>query len=366
LSAAALAAEAELQRNEERIAEIRLDAQEKLPAYERSRLFQYLLERRFGTAEYRGRGLTRRLDRWVSRLIDFGRAQRSYEFLKRTPELMEQEVARRQREFHARMERIEAIEQTVAEATGLPATIQEVAQAEQERERRAKTHNEDADRVRLAAEELAALDQQEGQFYEDALGRYRRFLSDAETGVLQARAAQTPEPVDDELVQRVRFLSEELTELQPRVSQQQLEMQAADRRSEGLEFIVRRFEQSNFHIDRSSFEDGFDVRALIAQHRAGGLDRDAFWQALRRAQHTAPTEFERRASEALGRAAESPLAGVLMSAMVQAAGAASAALETAAGRSVERRVRHRRLLSEGGVDQPHPTWVRINSRKRDG
>ena len=49
-----------LKADEERAEELQLEAAEKLPPYDRSRLFCYLHERKFGTPAYPYRGWTRR------------------------------------------------------------------------------------------------------------------------------------------------------------------------------------------------------------------------------------------------------------------------------------------------------------------
>ncbi len=53
LSEQALTAENLLKRNELRVAEMRDEVAEKLPAYEKSRLFQYLFRRGYGTSKYK-------------------------------------------------------------------------------------------------------------------------------------------------------------------------------------------------------------------------------------------------------------------------------------------------------------------------
>ena len=58
-------AEQRLTSNEERMEQLHAEAAEKLPSYDNSRLFSYLYDRKFGTVDYRYRGLTRRLDRWL-------------------------------------------------------------------------------------------------------------------------------------------------------------------------------------------------------------------------------------------------------------------------------------------------------------
>ena len=96
------------------MAEIRAEAQEKLPSYDKNRLFRYLLDRDYGKPEYKKKGWTRRLDRWVAKLIDYQGARRSYDFLRVTPELMAAEVARRREQFNVLMEQVERIEDEIS------------------------------------------------------------------------------------------------------------------------------------------------------------------------------------------------------------------------------------------------------------
>jgi hypothetical protein len=351
----ALEAEAELQRDEERITEIRREAKEKLPAYERSSLFRYLQEQRFGTPDYTHRGLTRRLDRWVASLISYSQARPSYNFLQVTPAIMEQETARRKEEFNHLMDRIESIEQQTATELRLSESVRNSATTAADRDRLSGLLTADQERVRSADQERAALDQAQGQFYEEAIARLRNFLARAKTSLLQARAMETPDKVDDDIVMRLRILEDELTDLEPRIGQLTADSQAADKRSEGMEFVVRRFEQSNFHDVQSFFEDGFDVMPLVAQYRAGAFDKDAFLQQLKRAQERVPTELERRAGEAAKNMMNSPLTGALVEAMVTVAGAA---LTTSVGRSVDRR-RPFTSSSPQTIDSK-PVWVKTN------
>lgn len=356
LSKRALEAEAELQRDEERITEIHREAKEKLPAYERSSLFRYLQDRRFGTPDYTHRGLARRLDRWVASLVNYSQARPSFNFLNVTPAIMEQETARRRDEFNHSMERIEAIQKQTAADVKLEEAVRRVESTAAERDRLAGLLAADQDRVRVVDQERAALDQAQGQFYEEAIARLRNFLSQAKTSLLESRAAETPDKADDDIVVRLRVLEDELADLQPRVHQLTLDSQAADKRSDGMEFVVRRFEQSNFHDGQSFFEAGFDVRSLIAQYRAGAFDKDAFLQQIKRAQERVPTELERRVGESAKSMMNSPFTGALVEAMVNVAGAA---LSQSVGRSVNRR-RPFTSSSPPGPIESKPVWVKTN------
>jgi len=352
LSRRALQAEAELKRDEERVAQIAHEARDKRPAYEQSRLFQYLMEQSYGSPEYRGRGLTRRLDRWVGRLVDFDKAARSYRFLLTTPALMDAETARRREEFHGLMQRIEEIEREAAErleVTRIVASVQETAGA---LERAEQQLAEAEGRVRTVEQELSSLDQEQGRFYEEALSRLKTYLAQAASGLLERRAAATPDRADDEVTLRIRVLNEEIAAMAPRLERQKTRSSEASRTSDGLSHLARRFEQANFNESRSYFADGYDIGKSIELFRTGVLSRDAFWDEIKRNQERVPTDFEKRASKEIANAMNSPLTGALVEAMLNVAG-------TALGQSVGRSVSRRQAFDGNrGPREPGAKWVR--------
>ena len=350
LSQHAVEAEAALHRDEKRIADVQAGASEKLPTYERSSLFQYLYRRRFLTPEYNARGWTRRLDRWVSGLIGYPTAKRGYEFLKNTPGLMQVELTRRREVFHQWMAQIETIQDEVAQRVGLTPVI---AAANEARVQRGRLDEQLAQTRQLtvkAQAELATISQDQCQFYHTALDRYRAFLDDTETAVLEQRAERTGSTRDDEIVSRIRFLTEQIGKLKPQLQSTAHEVAASVGVSDGFEFITRRMEQSNYEEDRSHFDDQLHLDQLLERYRKGILSREALWSELK--QHQA---FERTPAETtVMDIVNHPMTHVLAQAMVQVVGAA---LQQGVNRSIQRR-----SGSSGPAfpDIPAPTWVRTN------
>lgn len=84
--AATLAATAPmLEAAETKAAQAERDLEEKRKPYEADPLFMYLWRRKYGTPEYRAKGLARYLDRKVARLIEFDGARRNYAVLIELP-----------------------------------------------------------------------------------------------------------------------------------------------------------------------------------------------------------------------------------------------------------------------------------------
>ena len=67
----------------------------------------------------------RSIDAWVARLIDFGNARQGYEFLKKTPKLVADEVIRRRELFTKLMQQVEALEHAEADKIGLISVLKD-------------------------------------------------------------------------------------------------------------------------------------------------------------------------------------------------------------------------------------------------
>lgn len=358
LSKQAVEAEAALHRDEKRVADVQAGASEKLPTYERSSLFQYLYHRRFLTPEYTQRGWTRRMDRWVSELIGYPTAKRGYEFLKNTPVLMQNELTRRREVFHDLMTQIETIEEQVARQVGLTPVITAANEARQLRGRLDEQLAKNRQLTVSAQSELAAVNQDQCQFYHAALDRYRAFLDETETAVLEQRAERTASTRDDEIVSRIGFLTAQIRKLKPELQETAQVVTASVGVSDGLEFITRRMEQSNFDEDRSHFDDQLHLDQLVERFRKGILSREALWSELKQHQAFARTETETTVMDIVNH----PMTHVLARAMVEVVGAA---LQQGVNRSIQRRSGPAGPSGPGwsGPAFPEiqpPTWVRTN------
>ena len=217
LSEQALAAETELERNEGRVAEIKAEADKKLPSYERSRLFKYLYNAGYGTAEYAGKGLTRSIDAWVAKMIDYASARRGYDFLRVTPELMQHEVGRRRASFNGLMQQVEAIEDHVSDEVGLTAVLKAGQLLGAERDASVAAAAKAQDELLKQQHELLALAGSKNEFYEQGLARMQNFLANLPPTRLADESRATPERDDDAIVAEVTYLSGQLTEADQRM-----------------------------------------------------------------------------------------------------------------------------------------------------
>jgi hypothetical protein len=335
LSKEALVAERELNRNEQSVTKIQQEASEKLPSYEKSKLFQYLHKRGYGTAGYSKKGFTKRLDGWVAGMIDYHRARRGYDFLRVTPELMAQEVGRRRDQFNALMELVEACEDRHSDEVGLTAVMREGQELGQARDNLVAEVGKQQDRAEKHRQELMALESSRNEYYEQALSRMKEFLAGLEEWRLQHASRATPDPQDDQIVAEVVWIGEELSKTKEQGAELTGEQQTWKRRATELQDIWQRFRRADYDSGRSVFHPDFQIEGYLENFVRGQLSRDDLWSAIRSAQQFAPPWYEdQNQGGNRGRGVETDFSYVLLRVLTEIAGAA---LRHAAERGMERR-----------------------------
>ncbi|MEQ8209664.1 MAG: hypothetical protein RH917_07510 [Lacipirellulaceae bacterium] len=350
LSKRALEAEIELERNEARVAEAKQEANEKLPAYETSRLFKYLNERGYGTAEYEKEGLTHVLDKWVAKMIDFRRARRSYNFLRVTPELMAKEVERRREQFNVLMEQVEAIEDRNSDEIGLTAVMREGQELGSERDALTDKIAKEQDELIRLEEELLQLRQPQNQYHEQALAKMKFFLSKMDPTRLERRSRMTPEPEDDTIVAEVLWLNERLNETERQGDVESRKREHWDEKLSGLQRVQQRFREEEFDSRRSLFDPRFDVEDHVGRYLDGQIGLEGLWSAIRKSQEFAPAWHEQRGG-GFDDFINSEMSHVLFRVLTEVAGQA---LRHAAQRGMQRRgsIRNKQRRKSGRPKLP--------------
>lgn len=349
LSTEALTAEKELNRNEERVEDIKNEAAEKLPSFEKSRLFQYLHKRGYGTSGYTKEGLTKRLDGWVAGLINYHRARRSYEFLRVTPELIANEVGRRRDQFNGLMELVEACEDRHADAVGLTAVMREGQELGRKRDGLIADIGKQEDLTEKHRQELSTLETCDNQYYEQAVGRMKEFLSTLESRRLERATRATPEPEDDQIAAELSWLGEELDKTRRRSAELVGEQRIWKKRGAEIHDIWQRFRRADFDSGRSFFHPEFEIEVYLQQFSEGKLSHGELWSMIKAAQQFAPPWYEN--DRPGGRRYEPDFSYVLLHVLADIAGHA---LRHVAERGLERRSKLRKMFRSSHGRPPFP------------
>ena len=284
LSRRAIQEQSRLERNEERLEEIRREAAEKLPPYEQDEYFRYLWRRQFGTPDYRHRGLIRRIDRWLAHRTDYTRLRTGYEFLARMPALMQVELDRRREEFEQLMAQIDALETEAANTVGLsPVRAAHVEQLESRKELLDRITAEQRG-LEIAAREKARFEHDEDRRLDEAQRHLVEHLERTEVVLLEARARETTDSRDDRLVEQLRFLAQEVARCKEEFDRAEAERKTTQRVAMDVQELAIRAERAGFGVPASYFLATYDVDRELDRLTAGEIDVDKAWRELRAAQ----------------------------------------------------------------------------------
>ncbi|MEM6472565.1 MAG: hypothetical protein AAF802_23590 [Planctomycetota bacterium] len=337
LSREAAAAEAALERAESNLNEIEQDASRKLPGYEQSSLFKYLRDRNFGTSEYKSRGVTRRMDRWVAKFIDYRKAKQGYDFLVETPDRMRKIIAEDRQSLDRVMEEIERQRDLVVSRLGLTAAMQRVRQLSEQRDQRLVVLDEIRLETNNLESQLTGLEETRCEYYEEAIQAFRGLLNGMKADELASEARRTPSITDDQIVARIQGTESRIETSERKEERREDELKEITRSVDAMGRFIQRFRASNFDSARSTFLPSVDV--IDALHRVKNeRDVDELWDRVRRAQRWGPTFGEKVTG-----VATHPVTQVLIGAMAQAAGAAMGQHAKRAGERRYQSGRHRNV-----------------------
>jgi hypothetical protein len=293
---AAAQAEVALARDLERAEEIAAEAKQKRPAYERSRLFQYLWQRRFGAPDHAATGFTARMDRRLAEFIGYSRAAASYRYLTTTPAIVGLEVERRTEQVKSMRAELDRREDAADAEVGLPPVIAEGEALAARRD--TALQQAEAAQQRLLRAHAAMRDEagDRGKFHAEALSRLAGFLARAELVALEKRARSTPDPADDALVARIREASDELQKVAAEAPALEAEARRLDSIADGLEDLLVRFRRSDFDSSRSYFT-ATDPSRLVDDVRGGRIGYEDLWDELKRSQRFRETQLVHSSSD---------------------------------------------------------------------
>ena len=326
LSRAAAEGQARLEQATANLADVEIEVKTKRPPYEQSRLFQYLWDSGFDTDRYSRRGISRRIDRWLSRLIDYPAAVASYRFLTSAPGMMKQVIDEQQKAVKSRVDEVQSRQLAAAEALGLPGVQTTVGRLQAELDR-ACAAMDSAQNMRAGLQhELVQLDAPDSVFYRDALAAFQALLQKTERSIVAARAASTPELQDDQVVARLRHIDEVVSQKKTQLDQHYASAEAAEQRTARVNDLLSRCRRAQFGDPKRIFEDSYNLTARLNDLATGTISGEAMYQEMYRIQ-----KIDSPIADQASAAINGPMGQILINTMAQAAGAALGAYAVRAG-----------------------------------
>ncbi|MCC9644530.1 hypothetical protein LOC71_19835 [Rhodopirellula sp. JC740] len=331
LSDRAAMAEAALERAEANLDEISQDAARKLPAFEECKLFSYLKDRHFGTAQYTHRGFTRRMDRWVAKMCDYQQSKRDYDYLKNTPETMRAIIAEDRDALETVMQELEGHRDRAADQHGLDQHLRDVRALKRQRESLLDDLGEWTQRCEASQAKLTELETTQCSYYQEAVELFRKMLAQTDTHELRQKARRTPEITDDQIVASLRGIETKMDQTELTSNRFQDDMVTQQQIHQSIGRLIQRFRASSFDRGRCQFSDMLDVMTMLDRAQSPH-DVDAVWNSIRRMQSWGPTAMDH-----VTNVATHPMTQVLVNAMAHAAAGAMSEHARRAGRRSRRR-----------------------------
>lgn len=324
-------AEMALERAEANLDEVSQDAARKLPAYEACKLFTYLRDRDYLTPQYKHRGFTRRMDRWIAKLADYSKAKQSYEYLTNTPEAMRTIIAEDRLALDTVLDELQRLRDEAAEQFGLLAQIQLVESIENERSASLGQLETAARECETTQSELNRLEDPRCEFYAEAISVFRGMLSRTKSDELRQEARRTPEITDDQIVASLRGIETQIDQTQLSSSRRDNDLTMGQEVHEAVGRLIQRFRASGFERNNCVFNDSVDVVGYLDRAR-NSADVEDVWHSLRRAQSWGPTTMDK-----ITNVATHPMTQVMINAMAHAAAGAMSGHARRAGQRSRRR-----------------------------
>lgn len=252
--------------------------------YEDDPLFSYLWARGYGTSTYAANSLLRYLDKWIAGLCNYRDARPNYAMLLEIPRRLNEHARRVRAASDAEFEKLKALEESAADADGVPALRQDVDDAQ------AALDDMDSE-IESVEHRLRDLEGRRTRYTageDDQMQQAVEVLSNAfereKLQTLYEYARATPTAEDDVLVQELdagmrsaAAIRESLAE-HKRVRERHLD------RLEKLEEVRRRFKRQRYDNAHSEFGNAALVAMLLQQFLRGTATSDELWRTIEREQ----------------------------------------------------------------------------------
>ena len=277
-------AAAKAERADNKATQKEADQTEKGKSYQVDPLFMYLWERRYLTPDYAGSGLTRSLDGWVAKLINYGDAHSNYYMLTELPVRLREHADRQKTIADQALQKLHSME---AEALNNEAMLKNRdALAELQ-----KALDDIEGRIETEEAKHASLLEQRSQFSSgaDDISRQAIELQISEIkndslANLYMQAKMTPKPDDDVIVSRIRELQQEENKIEAEMDALQSQERQHQQSYKELEDLNRQYRRSGYDSGYSTFPSGFDLAALLAMLMSGRSSGRDVWDRIDREQ----------------------------------------------------------------------------------
>lgn len=249
--------------------EFKHESDTKLVNYKTNKLFIYLLNRSYGSNEYSATGITRMLDEWVARRIDFRKAKQNYDFLNSMPELVENAIEQHQKIINVLVQKVEDCEKESANNHGFTRVLIDGEKIATSRRALISGIEKNNHEYEQYAAQLKDVENTKGTYHKEAVEKLKGYLKGDAVADLKRRASETPSPEDDNLVDKIEQIDNSVRDLKNKAKQTKIKQKELDEKLRGLNKIDGHYRTNDYDSSRSYFDSGFDINTFLIGYLAG-------------------------------------------------------------------------------------------------
>ena len=279
-------AEATVVRAEEKLELARQDEVEKGKPYLEDGFFTYLQNRAYGTKDAKGWFLTKLLDGWVARKIDYRQAAENYRRLTDIPKRLNAHVDYLDDQIGIEQQALQAIEAARLESDGVNALRQLSLEAQTQLESLDKDIEAQEISHQVLVENHIAISAGQSGPMKEAMEALTHALKKMDRRSLSKLAAQTQTITDDRAIDTLRDISETAQDLSDDKSEADRLLRKYQKSQKELEAVRRRFKSRRYDAPSSMFKNDDLISRILGQVVAGALSGSDLWRQLERAQRT--------------------------------------------------------------------------------
>jgi len=268
---------AKAERADRKATQAEADHLEKGKIYRDDQLFMYLWQRRFLTPDYKGRGLTRRLDGWVANIINYPEARSNYYMLTELPVRLRDHADRQKKiadhahgELQILQEKALKVEDILQNKTLLEETIKNLEKIERQIEEEEKKYD-------VLIQERSKFSSGNDDISRQAIELQVAGIRNDSISELYMKAKATPKPDDDIIVSRISDLKEEEKRIENEIRALQAQEHQQQQSYRELEELRRRYRRSGYDSRHSRFPSGFELGTLLALLMSGQKSGRDVW-----------------------------------------------------------------------------------------
>ena len=277
------------QHADEKASRAEKDLIDKGKPYEADRLFMYLWDRRYLTPDYRGVWLSRQLDAWMARLIDFQRNRANYFMLQELPRRLREHATEVQQTSQSEVQALQAMERDAAAADGIIALQTKVQEAENKLKQLDAAIEAEEARHQQLLQEQAGFNAGTDPLTKQIIDLGSAALEKESLPSLYQKARATPRPEDDVIVSQLQQLQQQQNQMEAEIQSLNNILQQRQRDLGQLEEVRRHYRQNGYDSYDSRFPGNFSLEVLLGQMLGGMMNSDTVWREIGRHQQSRPS-----------------------------------------------------------------------------